>query len=176
MALAVPAKGAATALVPPQDFVVGGGDTFGAIQDISIDARSDPLGGNPSGFASFVFVFGIISLSMGGPVACLAVHGDIAVIGIAGRTPLTLVAFGAGSSGSPLGAFGFFVGATDCSTVPTPGVTPGGVLQLSSGDLVIRDAPSKAQCKHGGWRTYTDAAGQPFRNEGDCITFALGAA
>lgn len=174
VALGVPARGAATPPVPPQDFVVGGGDTFGPIQDISIDVRSDPLGGNPSGFVAFVFVFGPAPLSFGGPVACLAVHGDIAVIGIAG-TPITVVAVGAASSGSPLGAFGFFLGATDCSTVPTPGTTPGGVLLLSSGDMVVFDAPSKAQCKDGGWRNYTDVAGGPFTSQGACIAFALGA-
>jgi hypothetical protein len=165
VALGVPARGAVTPPVPPQDFVVGGGDTFGPIQDISIDVRSDPLGGNPSGFVAFVFVFGPAPVSFGGPVACLAVHEDIAVIGIAG-TPITVVA---------VGAFGFFLGATDCSTVPTPGTTPGGVLLLSSGDMVVFDAPSKAQCKDGGWRNFTDVAGEPFTSQGACIAFALGA-
>jgi len=47
---------------------------------------------------------------------------------------------------------------------------------VQSGDVVVRDAPSKAQCHDGGWRNYADAAGQPFKSQGDCIAFALGAA
>lgn len=29
------------------------------------------------------------------------------------------------------------------------------------------------QCKDGGWQTLTDASGQPFRNQGQCIAFAI---
>ena len=47
--------------------------------------------------------------------------------------------------------------------------------KLDSGDFVVRDAPSKDQCRDGGWRNYTDAAGEPFVNQGECIAFALGA-
>jgi hypothetical protein len=48
--------------------------------------------------------------------------------------------------------------------------------QLSSGDFFVRDVPSKAQCQDGGWRNYTDVTGQPFKSQGGCIAFALGAA
>ena len=30
---------------------------------------------------------------------------------------------------------------------------------------------SKDQCKNGGWRTFTDDAGAPFRNQGQCVAF-----
>lgn len=30
---------------------------------------------------------------------------------------------------------------------------------------------SKDQCKKGGWRSFTDAAGAPFRNQGQCVAF-----
>src|SRR6202011_4384365 len=29
------------------------------------------------------------------------------------------------------------------------------------------------QCKHGGWQTLTDASGQPFGNQGQCITYFI---
>jgi hypothetical protein len=29
------------------------------------------------------------------------------------------------------------------------------------------------QCKDGGWQTLTNASGQPFKNQGQCITFAI---
>jgi hypothetical protein len=29
------------------------------------------------------------------------------------------------------------------------------------------------QCKDGGWQTLTDASGQPFNNQGQCISFAI---
>lgn len=35
---------------------------------------------------------------------------------------------------------------------------------------------SKEQCKQGGWRTLTDSAGAPFRNQGQCVAFANRAA
>jgi hypothetical protein len=52
---------------------------------------------------------------------------------------------------------------------------PGISLSPIFGDFAVYDAPSKDQCKHGGWRNYTDAGGQPFSDQGDCIAFALGA-
>jgi hypothetical protein len=61
-------------------------------------------------------------------------------------------------------------GPTDCSPRDLA------ADNLSSGDFMVRDAPSKDQCRNGGWRNYTDAAGQPFKNQGQCIAFALGAA
>jgi hypothetical protein len=31
--------------------------------------------------------------------------------------------------------------------------------------------PSKDACKTGGWMTYTDAQGRPFKNQGDCVSY-----
>jgi hypothetical protein len=64
-------------------------------------------------------------------------------------------------------------GPTSCSTFP--GAFPAAPFLLpdfvnESGDLVVADAPplptSKAQCKHGGWRTYG-----VFQTQGDCVSF-----
>jgi hypothetical protein len=172
----VPAGAAATAPVPPQDFVVGGGEV-GIFHEISINARSDPMGGDPSGAVSFV-----VEVSLGGPVVrlrfeglvmCLAVEGNRAVIRfLSFLGPIKVVVVDNGSTGSPADDFGAIpFAATDCSDDTGVGLSP-----LSLRDIVVRDAPTNAQCKDGGWRNYTDTTGQPFRNQGDCIAFALGAA
>jgi hypothetical protein len=173
VALGVPAGGAATAPVPPQDFVVGGGER-GIFHDISIDAHSDPLGGNPGGTVSFRVVIGELEALVSGPVTCLAADGTRAVIGFLDTTaavgPVTVVVADNGSTGSPPDGFQASPEPTDCSTAPGFDAPP-----LSSGDMVVYDAPSKAQCQDGGWRNYTDVAGQPFKSQGQCIAFALGA-
>jgi hypothetical protein len=175
VALGVPAGAAATAPVPPQDFVVGGGEV-GIFHEISINARSDPLGGDPSGAVSFVVEVSlggpVVRLRFEGPVMCLAVEGNRAVIRfLAFLGPIKVVVFDNGSTGSPGDEFGAIpFAATDCSDDTGVGVSP-----LSLGDIAVRDAPSKPQCTDGGWRNYTDTTGQPFRNQGECIAFALGA-
>jgi hypothetical protein len=176
VALGLPAGAAATAPVPPRDSVVLGGGEVGTLHEISINASSDPLGGDPSGGVSFVAevrVRGVlVRLRFEGPVTCLAVEGDRAVIGFLTFVgPLKAVVVDNGSTGSPADEFGVDVGATDCSDE-----TGVGLLPLSSGDIVVRDAPSKAECRDGGWRNYTDAAGEPFKSQGECIAFALGVA
>jgi hypothetical protein len=175
VALGVPAGAAATAPVPPQDFVVGGGEV-GIFHEISIDARSDPLGGDPSGTVSFVVEVSlggpVIRLRFEGPVTCLAVEGNRAVIVFPTFVaPIKVVVVDNGPTGSPADEFGAVLFATtDCSDDMGIGVSP-----LSLGDIAVRDAPTKAQCRDGGWRNYTDIAGQPFKNQGDCLAFALGA-
>jgi hypothetical protein len=32
---------------------------------------------------------------------------------------------------------------------------------------------SKDQCKHGGWRNLTDDQARPFRNQGQCVDWAV---
>ena len=177
VALIVPAQRAVAAPTPPQDFVAGSGEA-GLFEDISFAASSDPLGGSANGVVSFVIEIPIrppfvAPVFFSGPVTCLAVDGNRAVIGFTSFIgPMKVVVADSGSTGSPGDdVFGVTVRATDCSNESGVGVFP-----LSFGDIVVRDAPSKAQCKDGGWRNYTDAAGRPFSDQGQCIAFALGAA
>jgi hypothetical protein len=175
VALGVPAQGVAPAPVPPRDFVVGGGEA-GIFEEISIDASSDSLGGDPSGEVSFVVEVSlggpVVRLRFEGPVMCLAVEGNRAVIRfLSFLGPIKVVVVDNGPNGSPADEFGAIpFAATDCSDDAGVGVSP-----LSLGDIVVRDAPTQAQCQDGGWRNYTDTTGQPFRNQGQCIAFALGA-
>jgi hypothetical protein len=178
VALGVPAQGAGSAPLPPRDSVVVGsgftrsGPLLGPFFQISINAESDALGGNPSGQVSFVV--GVAPgqfLQIGGPVICLGVNQNQAVIGISdqasGFGPVTVFVIDSIPSGD-IGGFSAAPGRTDCST--PPGLS---TFDLFGGASVF-DAPSKDQCKDGGWRNYTDATRQPFTRQSDCITFALG--
>ena len=172
--LVVPAQGAASAPVPPRDFVVAGG-AAGSFLDISVDASSEPLGGDPSGGVSFVVEVvvngNVARVTFAGPVTCLAVDGNRAVIGFqAFIGPMKAVLVDHGSTGSPTDEFGVSLGS---NCLDEAGVTP---VPLSFGDVMVRDAPSKAQCRQGGWRGFTDAAGLPFKNQGRCLAFAQGVA
>jgi hypothetical protein len=179
IAVAVPAQGADSAPIPPGDSVVGGGHvfdpSFGEVSflQISIDAQSDALGGNPTGSVSFVIFFPDTRqfLPVGGQVACLNVNRNNAVIGFDDLGGLGRVTVFVSDNG-PLGATDGFIAArgfTDCS--PQPGII---LPRPLFGGVAVQDAPSKDQCKHGGWRNYTDAFRQPFTDQGDCIAFALG--
>ena len=135
------------------------------------------LGGNPSGSVSFRVVVPTLEFLVGGPVTCLGVDGTHAVIGFVdtstGFGTIRVQVIDGGSVVGSRDVFAANLQATDCSTDLPP--DPLAVV-LSSGDIVVRDAPSTAQCRLGGWRNYTDASGQPFKSQGECIAFALGAA
>jgi hypothetical protein len=112
-----------------------------------------------------------------GPVTCLAVSGNIAIIGFSSPVPglartLIRVTDGGGSSGQDSFEFvaqaGGFVPPPDCSFFPptTAGdfvLTGAGVNDF--GDIVVVDAPalpiSKEQCKKGGWQSFG-----VFKNQG----------
>ena len=155
-----------------ENTVTGGGSTAdGFFTAISVDAHSDPSGANAGGTVSFT-VLGAFNVS--GPVTCLAVDGNRAVIGFndvtSGFGPVTVEVVDNGSSGTPPDTFFADPIPTDCLSDPTLG--SGG--PLGSGDLVVHEVPpltSKDQCKHGGWRNFTDDQGQPFKNQGACIKF-----
>jgi hypothetical protein len=142
------------------------------------------VGGDPTGSAH-VFVSTLDhSFSADGPVSCLAVEGNRAVIGVAtdfvivGNRVLGvfLVAVDGGPEGSGLDTFTLlnrldFLGLpnappTDCTV---PGLPTSGDA-VTQGDIVVTDAhplpTSKDQCKNDGWRNYAG-----FKNQGDCVSF-----
>jgi hypothetical protein len=161
------APAAATAKQPPAPTALldtvtatGSGATF---TSVDIRAQSGPTGDNPSGTGSFV-AFG--SFNIGGPVTCLNVTGNTAVLNINDQTfgfgilTVTLTDNGGngrdGMTAAPSGR-----APADCS--PFSG-TPD---TLSAGRATVFDAPplptSKEQCKNGGWAQYG------FTNQGRCI-------
>jgi hypothetical protein len=171
----LPTPGAAVAQAPVEDFVIGtgatGDDNF--FTDIVIDARSDASGANARGTVSFN-VYGMIHIE--GPVTCLAVTANRAVItlGPTGFGSVRVEVVDSGSAGSTPDAFFAEPFITDCSAAHY--LTFGGLL--IAGDIVVHDAlplVSRDQCKQDGWRDYTDDQGMPFSNQGECVSFVVGA-
>jgi hypothetical protein len=152
-----------------EDSVTGGGSASSFI-NIAIDARSDPTGGNPTGTVSFEVVLLGTTFPIGGPVTCLGVSGNRAVIGFNdvtfGLGPITVEVIDSPDT------FGADVFPTDCLGDPDINPDP-----LVFGNLVVHDAqptPStKDDCKNGGWGNFTDDQGEPFRNQGLCESFVL---
>jgi hypothetical protein len=162
VALAFP--GVSGAQIPTQDSVIltGGPAQAGAFTLIDIDATSGPSGENPTGQVRF----DVSGLSIGGPVTCLAVSGNTAIINFDDQ----IGGFGVSTVEVVDGQPDFFDAAptgrepTDCSP-SFPLLRP-----VSGGDIVVVDAPplptSKEQCKKGGWRDFPQ-----FKNQGQCIAF-----
>jgi hypothetical protein len=173
--IAAPASAA-----PDEDFVVGTGQfvvrPFGlppAVISVFIDAHSDPLGGNPSGTVNLFFDAPIFH----GPVTCLVVTGNTAIIGFEDEDgmvgDLAAQVVDNSATGSPDTVT--VVSAVDGCSIGT-GIP---VFPLVSGDFVVHDAvplTSKDQCKDGGWRDFSDDEGHPFKNQGQCVAFVEHAA
>jgi hypothetical protein len=161
---------------PGEDFVVGSGEIAvpfpgfpPVVLGVSVDAHSDASGASPSGnFTIFFAPDGAVLF--GGPVTCLLITGNIAIIGFedAREGHLIFEVVDNSATGSP-DTIGLVPGASGCS----PGSSPS-ALPLVSGDFVVHDAvplTSKDQCKAAGWRDFTDDQGHPFKNQGECIAF-----
>jgi hypothetical protein len=169
------------AQVPRQDSASGSGSTPSSFTGgFDFSATSDPLGGSPSGTASWEQ---FSAFHFEGTVSCLAVTGNQAVIGVDVDTAASSISFQ-----------GFFLTAVDngppgsgldtVDATPTTITSAGDVVptdctvgftrlaqdQVTSGDIVVIDAPplptSKDQCKNGGWQSYG-----VFKNQGDCVSF-----
>jgi hypothetical protein len=163
---------AASAQGAAENAVTGGGSTAdGFFTGIAVDAHSDASAANAGGTVSFKLL-GLFNVS--GPVTCLAINGNRAVIGFndvtSGFGPSTVEVVDNGSTGTPPDTFSADLVPTDCLSGPS--LAAG--LPLGSGDLVVVGAPpltSREQCKLGGWQHLTDHEGQPFKNQGACIQF-----
>jgi hypothetical protein len=166
--IAAPASAA-----PDEDFVVGTGEIAipsppaptPAVLGVAVDAHSDASGGNPSGTFSMFLDAPLFA----GPVTCLIVTGNTALIGFEDFREGHLIAQVVDNSatGSP-DTVGIRAGLPGCSGSPL------GVFPVVSGDFVVHDAvplTSKDQCKDGGWRDFTDDQGRPFESQGQCIAF-----
>ena len=47
----------------------------------------------------------------------------------------------------------------------------GGAFSMNESANLVTVPTSKDQCKNGGWQTYADANGTPFKNQGDCVSY-----
>jgi hypothetical protein len=147
-----------------EDFAVGGATFRPAGIQINVDAHGGPSGENPTGDAGISLRLNFI----GGPVTCLTVTGNRAVIGgeFAGLGYLFVVEDNA-ASGTP-DRFGEGDPGQDSPTI-CPADPDVALEPIESGDLVVHDAQpfptSKEQCRQGGWRQFG------FKNQGQCVAF-----
>ena len=109
-----------------------------------------------------------LSAHIGGPITCLAVSGNTAIIKFddqgnedLGTTEIQVV------DGQP---DTFHTGLTDSPTDCSPG-TPSFGGPVSGGDFTVVDAQpfptAKGQCRDGGWQSF----GSTFKNQGQCVAF-----
>ena len=185
VALALPSMASAAPPPPPPPQLdtatatgssVGSVGSVGSVFNIQVDAHSGPSGENPGGFASFHTIVqiqvmghtGDVDVPISGPVTCLNVTGNAAVINI-DATAFSSFPLGVreielvdnGGSGSDL--FGLPSSSpTDCS---------GGIASAVplDGRAVVFDAKplptTRDQCKDGGWQQFG------FKNQGQCVAF-----
>jgi hypothetical protein len=170
--LAVLAAGAGGALAD-EDSVTGSAildDCPAGCFNTSIDAHSGPVGENPTGTADW----GLRVNRVGGPVTCLTVRGNRAVVGgqsveFLGPGFLFVVEDNAASGGPDRFAVADAELPEPPSSCPAPDDLDVSLVPALSGDLVVHDAvgvpTSKEQCKAGGWQRFG------FKNQGQCVAF-----
>jgi hypothetical protein len=178
LAMSLAHPGSAGAQAPTGDSVVGSGHVL--LTDFTVSIQAGPNGERPTGSLT---LSGFLNLTA--TPTCLDVSGSAAVGGYriddgpqAGQGFLAAVV----DNGPPMGGqpvdtlvYSGLLPAPP-TTCPTPGDPPPPELlstgggTLTTGDIVVVDAPalptSKAQCRHGGWRTFG-----VFGNQGDCVSF-----
>jgi hypothetical protein len=169
-----PALSAPTpAPVPLQDSVTGTATTLGFVDQVirwQITATSGPTGENPTGRLSAVFEG--LGPFFDGPVTCLSVHDDVALLKTQDSLFGVLLAFRITDTAG-LGV-GDLVETTFASPVASDCAAERSYIRMdrvTSGDITVVDAPprptSQEQCKNRGWRAF----GSTFRSQGQCVAF-----
>ena len=174
LAVAFAAAGAAAkppAPEQPRDTATATGanltlDNFSA-SAIDVDASSGPSGEDPQGTASFA----VLGFHFSGPISCLKVTGNVAILEINGPLllgVLSMIIRLTDNGGDGRDRFEYYpvlpeVGQDfDCQT-GAPGWFGGPLI----GRAVVVDAPpgpgSKADCRNGGWTRFG------FKNQGLCV-------
>jgi hypothetical protein len=82
-----------------------------------------------------------------------------------------------GCSGTPKVCAALWTANTESFGATSPAVA-NGVVYTSTEDKLfafkLTNVPqSTSECKNGGWRNLVDDAGQPFKNQGQCLTFVV---
>jgi hypothetical protein len=173
----------ATAQVPSGDLVVAEGRTTasGAAEIVlafDLQAGSGPAGQDPTGYARLdVIVLGAPAFHLEGPIRCVSVSGNAAVVGFAVDPALSnFPSAGAlvemRDNGPPGGDPPDLLNAIPvddpsvCSPLPVPPA-----IAVAEGDVSVIDAPvrptDKSECKNGGWARFG------FQNQGECVAFVV---
>jgi hypothetical protein len=170
---------AAHGQLPSGDSVVGQGRTipFGdmsLVETFDVEARSGPSGENPSGSVTLEIGFEGLPpfFHFEGPVRCLSVSGNDALVGFELHPP-----FGAfpgavieiednGPPGSDPPDFFWARPVADPSSCAPSDLT---LPPVAEGDVRVIDVPSaptsKAECEKGGYELFG------FKNQGQCVAF-----
>ena len=87
-------------------------------------------------------------------------------------TPLTVVASGESIQGGTTVTCGLAPG--DC-VILVGQLLVGGGVQVATEPITfgLPTPQSKAACKNGGWRNLANDQGQPFRNQGQCVSYVV---
>ena len=64
-----------------------------------------------------------------------------------------------------------FLATGTSTTLSFVSTTPGAYGPALDNVVVTETVPTKDDCKHGGWRTMIDSAGNHFKNQGDCVSY-----
>ena len=64
-----------------------------------------------------------------------------------------------------------FLATGTSTTLSFVSTTPGPYGPALDNVVVTETVPTKDDCKHGGWRTMIDGAGNHFKNQGDCVSY-----
>jgi hypothetical protein len=166
-----PAEAASTLPELAGDSVTGTGSTETLYHDVVVDATSDASGNDPTG----TVVFDVFGIPVEGPITCLEVHENEAVLGFDdGTGPFGSLSVHVVDNGATGDVFGALPDTpTDC-THP-PGELGSTDQVLVSGNLTVQDEPAltfKSQCRNGGWKQFmTPEGARAFMNEGQCIAF-----
>jgi len=148
-----------------------------------VDAHSGPSGENPTGTVTSSLITGYFVDTSSGPVTCLNVSGNTAIVGFtltgAGgyQTQGLVKIVDNTASGQPdtltWNQGPYPTTANPCATLPNPGPTqtvgtyaPANINGFTVVDVV--PVPTfKDQCKKGGWQSF----GTMFKNQGQCVAY-----
>jgi hypothetical protein len=127
---------------------------LGAVRDIAIEAHSGPLGEDPAGDVSFAVMINRIThlepfpFDLSGPVTCLNVVGNVALLNFDNGFPVTIKLTDEGGDGADGFDFAYGNSADDCSSMPSGGFDFDFDKILGNGRVVVRDAPPETALRH----------------------------
>ncbi len=64
-----------------------------------------------------------------------------------------------------------FLATSASTTLSFVSTTAGAFGPAIDNVVVTEDVPTKDECKHGGWQSMIDNAGNSFKNQGDCVSY-----
>lgn len=129
-------------------------DGLGAVKGIAIEAHSGPLGEDPAGDVSFAVMINRIThlepfpFDLAGPVTCLNVVGNVAILNFDNGFPVTARLTDQGGDGADGFDVAYGNSAGDCSSMPSGDFDFDFDKILADGRVVVGDAPPETGLRH----------------------------